>query len=418
MRWPRVLAALVLVPAVAGIPDASGQPAPVIGGSGAPEGKWPDAAAILYTVGATDGQECSGVLVAPTVVLSAGHCDPQVDSSIGVLDHVLLGTNSLANPDAGEILPVARSMPYPSSQTSVDITAIVLGRPAAETPRAIATGWARLDIANGATVEIVGYGSIDANGNQYVDQIQQAQTTITDFDCSVSSGCNAAAQPDGELGAGGMGIDTCPGDSGGPLYLITSYGTFLAGTTSRSYDNATVPCSGGGIYERPDKVVDWIEQATGAHVARGPEPSFGDITARRGDAGETTIVPHDPVGKQHVFEIVTPPAHGMAVVRDDGRVRVCTDSNAPAGSDSMAVTITDANAPGRKLAVTIPITIEDGTPPASCDVHAFSEGGGGCCDAGHGGAGSVVLAGLVGWLLRSRRSRPCRRTQSSLCITA
>ena len=40
--------------------------------------------------------------------------------------------------------------------------------------------------------------------------------------------------PDGELGAGGMGIDTCPGDSGGPLYLPTDFGTFLAGVTSPS----------------------------------------------------------------------------------------------------------------------------------------------------------------------------------------
>jgi endonuclease G len=405
-----MLGVLAFVHAVAGTAgDAAAQRAPVIGGSGAPQGKWPDAAAILYRVGGVDGQECSGVLVAPTVVLTAGHCDPQVDSSIGVLDHVLLGTNSLADPNAGETLPVARTMPYPNSQTSVDITAIVLGRPALETPRAIATGWARLDIANGASVELVGYGSIDANGNQYVDQIQQAQTTITDFDCSVSSGCNTAAQPDGELGAGGMGIDTCPGDSGGPLYLLTSYGTFLAGTTSRSYDNATVPCSGGGIYERPDKVVDWIEQVTGTQVARGPEPTFADITARRGGAGETTIDPNDPVGKQHVFDITVPPAHGMAAVRSDGRVRVCTDASAPAGSDSTVVTVTDSAAPARKLAVTIPITIEDGTPPASCDVHAFSEGGG-CCDASGGGGGPLVLAALVGCFLRSRsRAHQARR---------
>jgi endonuclease G len=398
MRWRGLAALALLAPPGA----ASGQPAPVIGGSGAPQGKWPDAAAILYRVGTVDGQECSGVLVAPTVVLTAGHCDPQVDPSVGVLDHVLLGTNSLANPDAGEIVSVARTIPYPSSQTAVDLTAIVLARPASERPRAIATGWARLDIANGATVELVGYGSIDQNGNQYVDQIQQAQTTITDHDCSVSPGCHAAAQPDGELGAGGMGIDTCPGDSGGPLYLITSYGAFLAGTTSRSYDNATVACSEGGIYERPDKVIDWIEEVTGVHVAHGPEPTSGDISARRGDGGETSIEPHDPVSKQHVFEITMPPAHGMAIVRSDGRVRVCVDPAAPPGMDSMVVTVTDATAPARALALTIPITIEDGTPPASCDLNAFSESGG-CCDAGGGGGwASLVLAGLVGWRLRSR----------------
>jgi hypothetical protein len=88
-------------------------------------------------------------------------------------------------------------------------------------------------------------------------------------------------------------------------------------------------------------------------------------------------------------------------VREDGRVRVCTDASAPAGSDSMTVTVTDAAAPARTLAVTIPITLEDGAPPASCDVHAFSEGGG-CCDAGRGGRGSLVLAGLIACMLRPR----------------
>ena len=395
MRTWRI-APLLLVAA-----HAWAEPAPVIGGSNAPSGKWPDAAAILYNVNGTDGMECSGVLVAPTVVLTAGHCDPQVSPGIGVLDHVLLGTNSLADPSAGETIAVARTMPFPDSQNTIDVTAIVLARPALESPRKIATGWARLDITNSASVEIVGYGAIDSSGNQYVDQLQQAQTTITDFDCTTSAGCNTGAQPDGELGAGGMGVDSCPGDSGGPLYLLTSYGTFLAGTTSRGYSNATLVCSQGGIYERPDKVIDWLESATGVTVAHGPEPTASAITATRGDAGETTVEPHDPVGKQHAFEITTPPAHGTAAIRADGRVRVCTDASAT-GSDSLVVTITDMAAPARRLALTIPITIEDGTPPAGCDVMAFSEGGG-CCDAGRDPRGSVALALLVGVLLRRRR---------------
>ena len=74
-----------------------------------------------------------------------------------------------------------------------------------------------------------------------------------------------------------MGIDTCPGDSGGPMYLLTEYGTFLAGVTSRSYDNSQFACSEGGIYGRPDKIVDWIEQQTGVKVARGPEPTARPI---------------------------------------------------------------------------------------------------------------------------------------------
>lgn len=383
-------------------------PAPVIGGSNAPLGEWPDVAAILYRQSdGTDFQMCTGTLIAPTVVITAGHCAPTEDPQIGTLDNVLLGTNSLARPQDGETVPVARFVEYPSSQSTVDITMIVLAHPAMTAPRPIATGWARLDIQNGAPVELVGYGSIDKNGNDYIDDLQEAMSTITDFDCTHMPGCNTAARPDGELGAGGMGIDTCPGDSGGPMYLLTSYGNFVAGATSRSYDNAQFACSEGGIYGRPDKIVDWIEQQAGVPVARGPEPAADPIMAVHGDAGETTITANDPKSEAHTYAITTPPAHGTAKVRDDGRVRVCTDPTAAAGSDAVTVTVTDADHADRAVAMTIPITIADGTAPASCDVDAFSDGdGGGCCEASGGGAGSIPLAlGVLALVIRSRRGR-------------
>ena len=373
---------------------ASAGDAPVIGGMNAPLGAWPDVAAVMFDDGSGDMQECTGTLIAPTVLLTAGHCDPDVEPTLGTLDNVLLGTNSLAQPQLGETVPVARVIEYPNSQSTIDITLVLLARAAVEVPRPIATGWARFDIVNGAAVELVGYGSIDKNGNDYIDALQQAQSTITDFDCSTKPGCNAAARPDGELGAGGMGIDTCPGDSGGPMYLLASYGTFLAGVTSRSYDNAIYACSGGGIYGRPDKIVDWIEQQAGVPVARGPEPSADPIAAVRGDGGETFITANDPKSMNHTYAITTPPAHGTAAVRGDGRVRVCTDPVA-AGSDAVGVTITDAGDPTRAIELAIPITIEDGTPGSSCDVDAFSVGGGGCCDAGGDPRGTLVLAVIV-----------------------
>lgn len=378
-------------------------PAPVIGGSNAPAGQWPDVAAVLYKqTDGTDQQMCTGTLVAPTVVLTAGHCDPALDPQIGNLDNVLLGTNSLAM--GGETVPVASVHQYPNSQSSEDVTVLVLARPAAETPRAIATGWARLDIKNAASVEFVGYGAIDMNGNTYIDALQEAQSTITDFDCSTSSGCNTAARPAGELGAGGMGIDTCPGDSGGPMYLLTPYGTWLAGVTSRGYDNSQYACSQGGIYERPDKIVAWIEQVAGVPVMHGPEPTADPIMAVHGGAGETVIAANDPKTKTHTFAIMTPPAHGTAAVRNDGRVRVCTDPTAT-GSDAVTVEVADGD---RKVATTIPIAIADGTAPASCDVNAFSVGddSGGCCSSTGGGTGSIPLAlGVLAVVIRSRRGR-------------
>ena len=381
-------------------------PAPVIGGMNADAGKWPDTGAVLYKqTDGTDMQMCTGVLIAPTVVLTAGHCDPSLDPSIGMLDNLLLGTTSLARPQDGETVPVKTVIQYPNSQSSIDVTVLILQQPATTKPRAVATGWAKLDIQNGAPVEFVGYGSIDQNGNTYIDNLQQAQSTITDYNCTTSSGCNTAARPDGELGAGGMGIDTCPGDSGGPMYLLASYGTFVAGITSRGYDNSQFACGGGGIYGRPDKIVPWIEQMTGVTVTHGPEPTAEPIAAIKGGAGETTIDANDPKSEKHTFAITTQPAMGKAAVNASGRVRVCTDATAT-GSDSVTVTVTDSTNTMRAVPLTIPVTATAGTAPASCDPNAFSEDGGGCCETGGGGAGSIPLAlGVLAVVIRSRRGR-------------
>ena len=43
--------------------------ASIIGGTAVPTGKWPDAVAVLGATGA-----CTGTLIAPDVVLTAGHC--------------------------------------------------------------------------------------------------------------------------------------------------------------------------------------------------------------------------------------------------------------------------------------------------------------------------------------------------------
>lgn len=405
MRALAPAVALLLVPACLPTDDAmtSVESSEVLGGTNAPAGKWPDVAAIR----SGDQQFCSGTLIAPTVVLTAGHCND------GSLDNVLIGTSSLARESEGESISVIKKVEYETapglkdSLSSADLTVLVLAQPSKFAPRAIASGWAKLDIQNGAQVHLVGFGAIDRDGTQFVNELQEATTTITDADCTASAGCNPPVQPGGELGAGGMGIDTCGGDSGGPLYLPTPYGTFLAGATSRGYDDNQFYCSEGGIYVRPDKFLAWIEASAGVPVTRGPEPMAELISVVRGHGGETDIVHNDPVSAEHTFTIKTPPQYGTAKVRDDGRVRVCTNPDVQ-GGDKLVVTVADKANPARSLDVTVNILINAGDPGEDCDVDAFGEGsdGGGCCDAGRSPAGAVPLAlGVLAVLRRRRRAR-------------
>ena len=366
------------------VPESSAS-APVIGGSDAPPGKWPDVAAVLFPIGG-EVPLCTGTLVAPTVVLTAGHCYDR-NSAVVLPDSVLIGTSSLDRPGDGETIPIARGQVYPDAATTEDLAVLILARPSTLPPRQIVDGWARADLVNGAAISLVGFGAIDRAGMVYVDQLQEATTTITDVDCSASPGCNPVAQPAGELGAGGMGVDTCPGDSGGPLYLSTSYGAVLAGITARSYDNARFPCSEGGIYVRPDKVLDWIERVAGVPVARVSSPTAPRVMTED-RCGTARIAVNDPASQSHTFRVSTPPAHGTATVDPDGTVRACTDPGAP-DDDHVVVTISDDTpSANRSLAVTIPIETA------------------GCCDAGGRPGGAIPLAIGVLALARRRRRGP------------
>jgi MYXO-CTERM domain-containing protein len=407
-----VIAAALLLPAAA---LAGNLDAPVIGGSDAPQGMWPATAAILYGSASDPGSansdpqtsfECSGVLVAPTVVLTAGHCVPSVTADsgegyIGDLTGVLIGASSLADPSQGQLIVATNSdiTEYPNSQTSIDIGIIKLETPSTLTPAPIADGWAKFDIANGAKVELVGYGAINSSGSMYIPQEQAAQSTITDFDCSKSSGCRAAAMPDGELGAGGSGIDTCPGDSGGGMYLLTSYGTFVAGITSRGYDTNTLDCSQGGIYERPDKIVSYIEQQTGATLGHGPMPSAPAISAVQNSLGTTAIDANDPKTDEHHYSITAGPTAGKAAVSESGDVRFCASGTT--GSDSVTIDVTDANDSTRSVPVTIAIDVTSGAGSGTCDVDDFPSAG--CCSIGGNPSGSALLAFVVGAALVRRR---------------
>lgn len=399
MRAVSVALACSLIPAIASaednsertfIPIVEDKVDTVIGGMDAPADKWPDAGAMLF-----GGQQaCTGTLIAPTIVLTAGHCnDP-------ALTKVLVGTNDLRT--GGEEINVSERIELQQNDTTV----LILAKASTVKPRALGTGWAKFDIKNGAPVQLVGFGTINANGSQGTNTLKEAASTITDFDCSTSPGCSNF-----EIGAGGMGIDTCPGDSGGPMYLKTGYGDFLIGVTSRAYSNATRACGEGGIYGRPDLIVDFIEQAARVPVAKGPEPTLDEpLLGIRGDAAESSITHNDPkAGAAHKFEIMTQPMKGQAAVSADGVIRVCLAQDAtPGDTDSVVVKVSDTADPNRSVTSRLKISVAANEPVSgTCDPQAFGAGGdgGGCCDSGGRGVGGSALLSLIALVVLRRRRK-------------
>lgn len=245
--------------------------AEIIGGSLAPAGKWPDAVAVLGNQGS-----CTGTLIAPDVVLTAGHC-------VGGMTTVIANTTDY-NTQGGARSTIKSHTAYPNWETTYDVSVIVLNTPlTGVTPRPVATTECTMtSFASKPSVQLVGFGATDVNAQNANTKLYEVTVPVTDATCgNAALGCKPAVAPSGEFAAGDGVKDSCNGDSGGPVYLNTPRGYVVIGAVSRAYDNATQACGQGGIYVRADKVLAWIETTTGKTVSKdscatnpnNPDPS-------------------------------------------------------------------------------------------------------------------------------------------------
>ena len=228
----------------------------IVGGALVPAGRFMDCVAV-----GSDGEwGCTGTLIAPNVVVTAGHC-------ASVATRVYFGSD-VTKP--GKIVRVAKRVVHPKYRKirHNDLMVLVLAeKVTAVAPRALAAS-KLVDEATDARV--VGFGNTEASGTfgygkkRFVDipiASNSCEGSVDGADDSVSYGCD----PKLELVAGRplLAQDTCTGDSGGPLYLAKGSDWVVAAATSRATDSAMSNCGDGGVYVRLDKYRTWIASIPG-----------------------------------------------------------------------------------------------------------------------------------------------------------
>lgn len=220
---------------------------------------FPDCCAI----GNDDKYICTGTLIAPNVVVTADHCRN--------VTRVFLRGSDINKPDEGETLRIAQQYSHPE----VDLRVLVLEQASTVPPRHVAQG---SEVNGATTATVVGFGRIDPDGLYSDGKKHMVEVPIRTVGCSDPAdpkkyGC----LPGREIVAGHMGLllDTCKGDSGGPLYIKQADDTYdLLGATSRGARGGFRVCGDGGVYVRIDLCLDWIREKTGADIS-GPRTAAG-----------------------------------------------------------------------------------------------------------------------------------------------
>lgn len=232
-------------------------PTPVVGGTAVPEGKWRDVVAVIGL-----DSTCTGTLIAPDIVLTAGHCIDGAPYEVR--------TDTIDYATAGDRIPVKWARAYPSWETKYDVGVLMLEHVARGRARKIAPACAaREALVEGAMVHLVGFGltAPDGGGNT---QLREVDVPVMNPTCADDVSCQSAIAPHGEFVAGGLGVDSCFGDSGGPVFMETAEGPALLGVVSRGLAVPGTTCGDGGVYVRADKIVSWAQSITGVDFKPAP----------------------------------------------------------------------------------------------------------------------------------------------------
>ena len=275
-RTPRLavltaLAAIALLVSATANAQGKGAPQPkIVGGSETTIAQYPWQAALVWSPAVRPGdahkrQFCGGSLVTTRIVITAAHC--VFGMSASQID-VVLGRTTLSTNEGAEIPAQALSFQsnynHPSAFSDIppryDVGYVVLAQPSAQPRIQIAGSGEESLWASGASERISGWGCTSDPSNLFgcpfsgpsgTDTLRHATVPIiSDSTCGSGSVYGGAFDPSTMVCAGFLsgGVDTCNGDSGGPLQAPTGGGYRLVGITSWG-DGCAQP-NAPGVYTR------------------------------------------------------------------------------------------------------------------------------------------------------------------------
>lgn len=201
--------------------------------------------------------ECSGSLIRPRYVLTAGHCTKRARAAVFIPKVVDL---RVARPrDVFVVRAVATAPRYSPRTLRDDVGLLQLSRPAKIRTVPVAAVADDQRFA-GATATVVGWGAVD-RGLKAPNRLRRGSIELLSNDrCLARWG--QVFRPGSMICGGSRVTGACVGDSGGPLLVRDGrHRWLLLGTTS--FGRSACAPGPDGVYARVSSVRTWIERMTG-----------------------------------------------------------------------------------------------------------------------------------------------------------
>lgn len=282
------MAALCAFLAIAGAATAAargpgpGATASIIGGSRATIADFPSLAFVQAAESPKKAFSCTGSVIAPRVVLTAGHCVEDIETGrLTPVGDYLVATGVANVKEAAEenISRVVRAVTYPGfdpGATRGDAGILILERPTTAPPLQLATAADAALMAPGTPVQIAGWGLRHARDSSAPAALRTASTTIQRPDyCRRAANAYypfySAAQQICTTDRPALDSGSCFGDSGGPAIAHRADGVAVeVGIISTGGPECRPELP--NVFTRVDRVSAWAAEWVAAVEAGAPAP--------------------------------------------------------------------------------------------------------------------------------------------------
>jgi len=219
----------------------------IIGGEQSQQGEFP------YYVGMGG---CGGTLIAPDVVLGAGHCGGYVGTTVYVSGY----ENGQATYGAVpvQVISQVQHPNYDTGTTKNDFYLYKLEQEVfPDSQITLSLNEDSITPTEGQELTVLGLGLLDPAGNVADFLNDVSVSTVSNEYCSSSQVYGSAFDSSIMFCAGDESADSCQGDSGGPIVVRNGDNHILVGVVSWGYGCASPGFP--GVYARVSSAIPWIK---------------------------------------------------------------------------------------------------------------------------------------------------------------